>query len=89
MLGKDENMNTNILYDIYTINHQTPGEDLTVSLAKFQAEHQGEVSHEEARAMREFIGKHGKTLAVAYRKGKAAFEAVVEVLEAEDNEAAQ
>lgn len=89
MRGKDENMNTNILYDIYTINHQTPGEDLTVSLAKFQAEHQGEVSHEEARAMREFIGKHGKTLAVAYRKGKAAFEAVVEVLEAEDNEAAQ
>lgn len=82
-------MNTNILHDIYTINHQTPGEDLTISLAKFQAEHQGAVSHEEARAIREFIGKHGKTLAVAYRKGKAAFQAVVEVLEAEDNEAAQ
>lgn len=80
-------MNTNILYDIYTINHQTPGEDLTISLAKFQADHQGAVSHEEARAMREFIGKHGKTLAVAYRKGKAAFTAVVEVLEAEDKEA--
>lgn len=82
-------MNTNILHDIYTINKQTPGEDLTISLAKFQAEHQGAVSHEEARAMREFIGKHGKTLAVAFRKGKAAFTAVVEVLEAEDNEAAQ
>ena len=82
-------MNTNTLYDIYTINKQTPGEDLTVSLAKFQAEHQGAVSHEEARAIREFIGKHGKTLAVAYRKGKAAFQAVVEVLEAEDNEAVQ
>ena len=82
-------MNTNILYDIYTINKQTPGEDLTISLAKYQAEHQGAVSHEEARAMREFIGKHGKTLAVAFRKGKAAFTAVVEVLEAEDNEAAQ
>lgn len=80
-------MNTNILYDIYTINHQTPGEDMTVSLAKFQAEHQGAVSHEEARAMREFVGRHGKTLAVAYRKGKAAFTAVVEVLEAQDKEA--
>lgn len=82
-------MNTNTLYDIYTINKQTEGEDLTISLAKYQAEHQGAVSHEEAKAIREFIGKHGKTLAVAYRKGKAAFQAVVEVLEAEDNEAAQ
>ena len=80
-------MNTNILYDIYTINHQTPGEDLTVSMAKFQAEHQGAVSHEEARALREFVGKHGKTLAVAFRKGKAAFTAVAEVLEAQDKEA--
>lgn len=82
-------MNTNILHDIYTINKQTPGEDLTISLAKFQAEHQGAVSHEEAKTLREFIGKHGKTLAVAFRKGKAAFEAVAEVLYAEDVEAAQ
>ena len=80
-------MNTNILYDIYKLNHETEGEDLTISLAKFQAEHPGEVSHEEARALREFVGKHGKTLAVAYRKGKAAFQAVVEVLEAQDKEA--
>ena len=80
-------MNTNTLYDIYTINHQTPGEDLTISMAKFQVEHQGAVSHEEARALREFVGKHGKTLAVAFRKGKAAFQAVVEVLEAQDKEA--
>lgn len=82
-------MNTNTLYDIYTINKQTPGEDLTISMAKFQAEHPGAVSHEEAKTLREFIGKHGKTLAVAYRKGKAAFEGVAEVLYAEDNEAAQ
>ena len=80
-------MNTNILYEIYTINKQTPGEDLTISLAKFQAEHPGAVSHEEAKTLREFVGKHGKTLAVAYRKGKAAFTAVAEVLEAQDKEA--
>ena len=80
-------MNTNTLYEIYTINKQTPGEDLTISMAKFQAEHPGEVSHEEARVMREFVGRHGKTLAVAYRKGKAAFTAVAEVLEAQDKEA--
>lgn len=80
-------MNTNILHDIYTINHQSEGEDLTVSMAKFQATNSGAFPHEEAKAMREFIGKHSKTLAVAYRKGKAAFTAVVEVLEAEDKEA--
>lgn len=80
-------MNTNTLYDIYTINHQSEGEDLVVSMAKFQAERPGAVSHEEAKAMREFIGKHGKTLAVAFHKGKAAFEGVAEVLYAEDKEA--
>lgn len=79
-------MNTNILYDIYTINHQTPGEDLTVSMAKFQAANPGILPHDGAKAMREFIGRHGKTLAVAFRKGKAAFTAVVEVLEAQDKE---
>lgn len=80
-------MNTNTLYEIYTINKQTPGEDLTISMAKFQAANPGAVSHEEARAMREFVGRHGKVLAVAYRKGKAAFTAVAEVLEAQDKEA--
>ena len=87
MRRKDNFINNNILHDIYTINHQSEGEDLTVSLAKFQAANPGAVSHEEAKAMREFIGKHGKALAVAYRKGKAAFQAVVEVLEAQDKEA--
>ncbi len=82
-------MNTNILYDIYTINRQSENEDLTISVAKFQAEHPGVLPHEEAKAMREFVGRHGKSLAVAFRKGKAAFEAVTEVLYAEDVEAAQ
>ena len=82
-------MNTNILHDIYTINRQSENEDLTISMAKFQAEHPNTVSHEEAKAMREFVGRHGKALAVAFRKGKAAFEAVAEVLYAEDVEAAQ
>ena len=82
-------MNTNILYDIYKLNHETEGEDLTVSMAKFQATNSGALPHEEAKAMREFIGRHGKALAVAFRKGKAAFEAVAEVLYAEDVEAAQ
>lgn len=80
-------MNINTLYEIYTINKQTHGEDMTISLAKFQAANPGVLPHEEAKTLREFVGRHGKTLAVAYRKGKAAFQAVVEVLEAQDKEA--
>jgi len=80
-------MNTNILYDIYKLNHETEGEDLTVSMAKFQAQLPGVLPHDGAKAMREFIGRHGKALAVAYRRGKAAFEGVAEVLYAEDKEA--
>ena len=80
-------MNTNTLYEIYTINKQTPGEDLTISMAKFQAANPGAVSHEEARALREFVGKHGKALAAAFCMGKKAFNVAVEVLEAQDKEA--
>lgn len=80
-------MNTNTLYDIYTINKATEGEDLTVSLAKYKAEHP--MDQAEDKAIREFVGRHGKALAVAFRKGKATFEGVAEVLYAEDNEAAQ
>lgn len=78
-------MNTNALFDIYTLNHEIPGEDLTISIAKYQATNPGVVSPEDSKAMREFIGKHGKALSEAYRKGKASFQATVEVLEAEDN----
>ena len=56
-------------------------------MAKFQATNSGALPHEEAKVMREFIGRHGKALAMAFRKGKAAFTAVVEVLEAQDKEA--
>lgn len=80
-------MNTNILYDIYKLNHETEGEDLTISMAKFQAELPSVLPHEEAKTMREFVGRHGKALAVAFHKGKTTFQAVVEVLEAEDKEA--
>lgn len=80
-------MNTNTLYDIYTINKQTPGEDLTISMAKFQAANPGAVSHEEAKTIREFIGKHGETLAVAFCVGKDAFQVAVAIMEAQDKKA--
>ena len=76
-------MNTNILYDIYTINRETEGEDLAVSLAKYKAAHPGAVSHEDDKAIREFIGTHGPELARAFDQGKEAFEAAVAACEAE------
>ena len=75
-------MNTNILYDIYTINHETEGEDLAVSLAKYKAAHPGAVSHEEDKAIREFIGAYGSTLAKAFDEGEEAFAAAVVSCEA-------
>ena len=80
-------MNTNILYDIYKTTRDNGAADLVIGLAMYKAEHPGIISDVEDRAIREFVGKHGKTLAVAFRKGKAAFQAVVEVLEAQDKEA--
>lgn len=75
-------MNTNILHDIYTINHETNGEDLAVSLAKYKATHPGAVSHEEDKEIREFIGAYGSTLAKAFDEGKEAFAAAVVSCEA-------
>ena len=76
-------MNTNILHDIYTINRETEGEDLAVSLAKYKTAHPGTVSHEDDKAIREFIGAHGPTLAKAFDQGEEAFEVTVAACEAE------
>lgn len=76
-------MNTNTLYEIYTINKQTEGEDLGISLAKYKAAHPGAVSHEDDKAIREFMGAHGPELARAFDQGREAFEAAVASCEAE------
>lgn len=76
-------MNTNILYDIYTINRETEGEDLAVSLAKYKAARPGAVSHEDDKAIREFVGAYGPELACAFDQGREAFEAAVDACEAE------
>lgn len=82
-------MDAKILYEIYTTTRTMGLHDLTFGLGQYHADHPGAISHDQDKAIREFIGRHGKALAVAFRKGKAAFEAVAEVLYAEDVEAAQ
>lgn len=76
-------MNTNTLYDIYMINRETEGEDLGVSLAKYKSAHPGALSHEDDKAIREFVGAHGPELARAFDQGREAFEAAVAACEAE------
>lgn len=76
-------MNTKILYDIYTINRETKGEDLTVSLAKYKAAHPNALSHDEDRAIREFIGTYNSELAKAFDQGRDAFEIAVNACAAE------
>lgn len=76
-------MNAKTLHDIYKLNRETEGEDLAVSLAKYKAAHPGAVSHEEDKAIREFIGAHGPELARAFDLGREAFEAAVAACEAE------
>ena len=79
-------MNTNILYGIYTINEGTQGEDLSISLAEYQAQHPG-MSNEESKAVRAFIGSHGPALAKAFNQSFDAFAALVEELNAAAAEA--
>lgn len=82
-------MNVNMLYEIYAINEGTQGEDLSISLAKYQAQHPG-MSNEESKAVRAFIGSHGPDLAKAFNQSFDTFAALVEELNAaaaEDEEA--
>lgn len=59
-------MNANILYNIYTLCANEGHVDIaTIGMAKFRAMHP-EITDSEAKAIREFVGKHGKALAKAF-----------------------
>ena len=74
------------LYELYQITEKNDAPDLaTVGMAMLCHEHP-EITHEEAKAMREFTGRHGKALAAAY-PDRAAFEAAVAAGIAADEEA--
>lgn len=79
-------MNANMLHEIYAINEGTQGEDLSISLAKYQAQNPG-MSNEESKAVREFIGSHGPALAKAFDQIREAFVSLVEELNAAAAEA--
>lgn len=78
-------MNVNILYGIYESTRKNNAPDLTVGLAMFKAEHpEVEISHEEDKAIRQFIGRHGQALAAGFADGPEAFAAAVAACEDKD-----
>lgn len=78
-------MNTELLYELYEITEKNDAPDLaTVGMPMLLKKHP-EITHEEAREMREFTGRHGQELA-AY-PDKEAFAAAVATGVAEDEAA--
>lgn len=81
-------MNTEMLYELYEITEKNDAPDLaTVGMPMLLKKHP-EITHEEAREMREFTGRHGQELAAAY-PDKEAFAAAVEAGTQADKEAAE
>ena len=59
-------MYTELLYELYDITEKNDAPDLaTVGMPMLLKKHP-EITHEEAREMREFSGCHGQDLAAAY-----------------------
>lgn len=82
-------MKANTLYGIYEATRENQVPDLTIGLAMYKAEHpEDPLSHEEDKAIREFIGRHGQELAQAFAEGPDVFAEAVAACEAEDAEKA-
>lgn len=78
-------MRADVLYNIYETTQKNDAPDLTIGLAMYKAEHpEVEITPEEDKAIRQFIGAHGDVLAKAFAVGPDAFEEAVEACEAED-----
>lgn len=81
-------MNTEMLYELYEITEKNDAPDLaTVGMPMLLKKHP-EITHEEAKEMREFTGRHGQELAAAY-PDREAFAAAVEAGIQADKEAAE
>lgn len=76
------------LYDIFETCEVNSDNDLTISIAKFIADHPEKIDHgDQEKAYNRFIGKHYEDLVKAYQsKDRAAFDAKVAELVAADLE---
>lgn len=77
-------MKANLLYDIFEMTRKHDAPDLTIGLAMLRAE-RPDITDEEDKAVREFLGRHGEELAAGFRTGdRACFRVIVELCEAKD-----
>ena len=83
-------MNANHIYNTFETTKKSGANDLTIGLAMYKAEHpEVEITHEEDREIREFMGRHYDKLVEAFATGdQEHFAKVVADCEAADNEAA-
>ena len=82
-------MNPITLYKIYETTRDNSAPDLTIGLAMLRAEHpEVRITHGEDKALRAFMGRHGRKLARAFPDPEA-FLAVVSTGAAEDAEQAE
>ena len=70
-------MNANILFEIYEITRDKEQSDLVFGLAMYKVDHP-EITYEEDKAIREFMGRHGQKLAKAFPNKEKFVEVVVE-----------
>lgn len=70
-------MNADILYEIYTLTRDSQASDMTIGLAMYRAQHPGEITQEDDRKIREFMGRYGEELSRTF-PDRAAFGAAVE-----------
>lgn len=76
-------MKANTLYDIFETTKKNGAPDLTIGLAMLRAERH-DITDDEDKAMREFIGRHYDVLVAAYKTGPDAFEEAVAACVEED-----
>lgn len=70
------------LYDAYALTRAVNAPDLTIGLAHYRERHP-QLTHEEEKKLREFIGRHGQELAKAFPYWTQ-FAAAVEAAQARD-----
>ena len=70
------------LYDVYALTQSVGAPDLTVGLALYRERHP-QLTHEEEKELREFMGRHGQELAKAFPHWTQ-FAAAVEAAQARD-----
>lgn len=70
------------LYDVYALTRAVDAPDLTIGLAHYRERHP-ELTHEEEKELRGFMGRHGQELAKAFPHWTQ-FAAAVEAAQARD-----